>query len=833
MFTLVCKATVAPVCVVRFPPSLPFHEQAARTGAFTAQALHRRLVNYFPLVYLRVVGRSSRLLDSRTCLQFSFFVLENRSGHPISPHSWSASRSHTCFIFTYFISCLPPACPQTPLYRKPSGYKDPSGAAASFKPAAAHANAYPEAASWDPSVDEKSARLQREEQERRRQASLDLGAEGSAARAAGALGKEAADNPPVDVDSASLPQIVGAPEPASGAHRGSSKLAADGVEVDSVAGAGATVPVNVGGEGTNGVPPAAGNLLSAGGAGGAGSAGKGPSPKEGSSERSSVSPSVLPAATTTKPIEANGTVSLPVPVRQSVVEKKEPNPKSGSALMKTPAASASASAATARATPQVETGATSTAVARWQKSSPTSTPSASRARESGAKSPNTKAKAAVSPKKGGTGSSGTGSSSSSSRKGGDASKRAKTEAAKEKKEPKIKVPRPELLGAVVARLAVRRDLPDEEYTEIDGGFLWDEDDGSCGDDMSESDGEEEEEEEEEEADERQGRGSNAEAKKERRRRRRRSKRRGGEATVVREAVVSSFDGVEGRYVLINTHDEEETLSLQELEVALRQSQVWVGVCPPPPHPPALPPPRATHFFLSFDILICFGPERTEGVSLCTVRPPLPHPRHLHGCNPPLLRISLRVPRQNALRAQLLYGCAERMLPLSPSELEQVRAGELEAPALVNPPAEDAALAGTGAGGSGGGFGTSGETLDSKSLDLVSLLRRKSYAVFTPAERTRLLRGLCDLAVSTGPIKEHLQVIVSLFSYVLEIAYRKSGKIVAPWSHTCWGHDKTHTLTHTAAAAAAGEKVQIPKRYNLLCVNGVIWLSALPNLNVPS
>ena len=625
MFTLVCKAAVAPVCVVRFPPSLPFHERAARTGAFAAQALHRRLVNYFPLVYLRVVGRSSRLLTSRTCLQFSFYVLENRSGHPISPHAWSASRSHTCFIFIYFISCLPPACPQTPLYRKPSGYKDPSGAAASFKPAAAHANAYPEAASWDPSVDEKSARLQREEQERRRQASLDLGAEGSAARAAGAGGKEAADNPPVDVDSASLPQIVGAPEPASGAHRGSSKLAADGVEVDSVAGAGATVPVNVGGEGTNGVPPAAGNLSSAGGAGGAGSAGKGSSPKEGSSERSSVSPSVLPAATTTKPIEANGTVSSPVPVRQSVVEK-EPNPKSGSALVKTPAASASASAATARATPQVETGATSTAVARWQKSSPTSTPSASRARESGAKSPNPKAKAAVSPKKGGTGSSGTGSSSSSSsRKGGDASKRAKTEAAKEKKEPKIKVPRPELLGAVVARLAVRRDLPDEEYTEIDGGFLWDEDDGSCGDDMSESDGEEEEEEEEEEADERQGRGSNAEAKEERRRRRRRSKRRGGEATVVREAVVSSFDGVEGRYVLINTHDEEETLSLQELEVALRQSQVWVGVCPPPPHPPALPPPRATHFFCRLTFLFASAQSELKECRFVPCAPSSPTP----------------------------------------------------------------------------------------------------------------------------------------------------------------------------------------------------------------
>lgn len=102
-----------------------------------------------------------------------------------------------------------------------------------------------------------------------------------------------------------------------------------------------------------------------------------------------------------------------------------------------------------------------------------------------------------------------------------------------------------------------------------------------------------------------------------------------------------------------------------------------------------------------------------------------------------------------------------MLPLSPSELDKVRSGELESWAAVSPPGGDAALAGAGAGagGSGGGFGTSGSTLDSKSLGLVSLLRRKSYAVFAPAERTRLLRGLCDLAVSTGPIKEHLQVSI--------------------------------------------------------------------------
>lgn len=116
-----------------------------------------------------------------------------------------------------------------------------------------------------------------------------------------------------------------------------------------------------------------------------------------------------------------------------------------------------------------------------------------------------------------------------------------------------------------------------------------------------------------------------------------------------------------------------------------------------------------------------------------------------------------------------------MLPLSPSELEKVRAGELEASAVVKPPVEDAALAGAGAGGSGGGFGTSGDTLDSKSLGLVSLLRRKSYAVFTPAERTRLLRGLCDLAVSTGPIKEHLQVNTAVLSICVCLLLHASAK----------------------------------------------------------
>lgn len=98
-----------------------------------------------------------------------------------------------------------------------------------------------------------------------------------------------------------------------------------------------------------------------------------------------------------------------------------------------------------------------------------------------------------------------------------------------------------------------------------------------------------------------------------------------------------------------------------------------------------------------------------------------------------------------------------MLPLSPYELEKAKTGELEGKCVVSPPAEDVTLAGRSKGGSGAGYGTSGDTLDSKSLALASLLRSKSYAVFTPKERTRLLRGLCDMAVSTGPIKEHLQV----------------------------------------------------------------------------
>lgn len=108
--------------------------------------------------------------------------------------------------------------------------------------------------------------------------------------------------------------------------------------------------------------------------------------------------------------------------------------------------------------------------------------------------------------------------------------------------------------------------------------------------------------------------------------------------------------------------------------------------------------------------------------------------------------------------KLLYSCSERILPLSLNEIEKVRAGTLDLSSVIRPPPDDHVLARSGgARGSGAGYGTSGSTVDSKSLELMALLRQKSYAMFTPAERMRLLRGLCDLAASTGPIKEHLQV----------------------------------------------------------------------------
>ncbi|CAM9991281.1 unnamed protein product, partial [Ectocarpus sp. 13 AM-2016] len=325
-------------------------------------------------------------------------------------------------------------------------------------------------------------------------------------------------------------------------------------------------------------------------------------------------------------------------------------------------AGTSAAAAATGAPGKMETGVATLEAESQQQRSPPASPSLA-PRENGAKPPDAKARAAAGAKKGGSGSSGrksSGSSPAGKSGGGGSAAGSVGESPKaevvpaEKNLPRVKVPRAELLGAVVARLAIRRSLGEEEGDAgLDGGGGGS---GSC-DEMSESDSGEEEE----------------------GRRTRRKGTKDGEATVVREAVVSAFDEIEGRYVLVNTHEEEERLTLEELEVALQQSQV-------------------------------------------------------------------------------LYGCAERMLPLSPSELEKVRDGELDASAAVTPPAEDTALAGSGAGGSGGGYGTSGDTLDSKSLGLASLLRRKSYAVFTPAERARLLRGLCDLAVSTSPIKEHLQLL---------------------------------------------------------------------------
>lgn len=523
-------------------------------------------------------------------------------------------------------------CPQTPLYRKGSGYKDPSVAAAPFRPAAAPANS--NAASWEASTEEKSMAFQRAEQGMGRQALLDVGGEDAGQVRANKLatatageeeqaggGNDAGDDTYVD------PQIIGGTadgepnrpgvseqstaeskvksrdpaEPANCVIDGSVRSVADsGVEVEPVAGVHATAigrastaPVGAGEEGTNGAPPVVSTSSPADGAGSPGGAGKDSSPKERaqastataatevaaeavldtsksslSSARSSSSspPASAPPAAMTEPAQPNGTVSSPQPV----VEKVEPAPTSESALAEIPAAAAARP-------PRVETG---TTISGWQRS-PKASPSASRTRESGAKSPDAKARAAVSPKKGSAGI----RSSSSSRKGGGPCPQggsggsagglvgAVSKEMEAAKGPRIKVPRAELLGAVVARLTVRRDLPDEVFAEIDEGFLSSEDDGSC-DDMSESDGEEEEE-----AEDRQDRES-TEAKDERRRRRRKSKskRRGGEATVVREAVVSTFDETEGLYVLVNAHEEEEKLSLEELEVALHQSQVR----PPPP-----------------------------------------------------------------------------------------------------------------------------------------------------------------------------------------------------------------------------------------------------------
>lgn len=135
-------------------------------------------------------------------------------------------------------------------------------------------------------------------------------------------------------------------------------------------------------------------------------------------------------------------------------------------------------------------------------------------------------------------------------------------------EPKIRVPRPELLGAVVARLAVRRGSPDDLVEEWllssggeDGGVV-----GSEGEDDTGNYGQDGDEQSEEDERGDDNEGTNGDKK-------RRKKRKGDEAVVVREAVVSEFDGVGGLYVLVNSHGEEERMTLEELEIALKQSQV--------------------------------------------------------------------------------------------------------------------------------------------------------------------------------------------------------------------------------------------------------------------
>lgn len=105
--------------------------------------------------------------------------------------------------------------------------------------------------------------------------------------------------------------------------------------------------------------------------------------------------------------------------------------------------------------------------------------------------------------------------------------------------------------------------------------------------------------------------------------------------------------------------------------------------------------------------------------------------------------------------KVLYSCSERMLPLNRWELEDAVSGRLDAEAVACPSTAPSSSGGN-AGGVQGASGH-GNKLDSTSLRLLSLLRTRSYATFTPAQRMRLLRGLMDLASATGPIKEHLQV----------------------------------------------------------------------------
>lgn len=145
--------------------------------------------------------------------------------------------------------------------------------------------------------------------------------------------------------------------------------------------------------------------------------------------------------------------------------------------------------------------------------------------------------------------------------------------------PRIKDPRPELLGAVVARVSVRRgsaDEDDEDDDDDDGGVAGsgdddgvdgDEDGGGGGFAMAESD---DDDEGEGEGDGEGGESLHAGDKK------RRRKKKVEEAPVVREFVVSTFDEIEGKYILVNAHGEEARMNLEELEGAMRQSQVWRG-----------------------------------------------------------------------------------------------------------------------------------------------------------------------------------------------------------------------------------------------------------------
>ncbi|CAN0594137.1 unnamed protein product, partial [Ectocarpus sp. 12 AP-2014] len=129
-------------------------------------------------------------------------------------------------------------------------------------------------------------------------------------------------------------------------------------------------------------------------------------------------------------------------------------------------AGTSAAAAAAGAPGKMETVVATTLEAESQQQrSPPASPSLA-PRENGAKPPDAKARAAAGAKKGGSGSSGRKSSGSSpagksgsGSAAGSAGESLKAEVVlAEKNLPRVKVPRAELLGAVVARLAIRRSV---------------------------------------------------------------------------------------------------------------------------------------------------------------------------------------------------------------------------------------------------------------------------------------------------------------------------------------------------------------------------------------